>query len=204
MKKTQLLSILVTVFGFVFAFEAVTMQFVYSSMDVYATPLSMYATGSLWYVVSSGLMMIATSYLILGYLFLHSSDSVTLRLRIGSVTLIGVGVCTYVLTVFQTDIGATVSLRGHIHVIAAHLHFALLPIATVFISIGLNNRQWRTYRVFTLAFSGVLEVGVLLLLFKDNLGLTAYSGLTQKIVILTIVGWIVVTAQTHLHCEPAR
>lgn len=119
MKKAQTLSILVTVFGVVFALEATTMQFVYRSLDVYATPLSMYATGSLWYVVSSGLVMIATSYLILAYLFLQSSDSMTLRLRAGSMILIAVGVCTYVLTIFQTDIGKTVSLRGNIHVVAA-------------------------------------------------------------------------------------
>jgi uncharacterized membrane protein SirB2 len=201
MKKAELIASLVTLSCIIFVIEAVSMQMIYNSMDIFRTPLSPYATGDLWYIVSSGLMMIATSYMVLAYQFTKCTDTDQLRVRIGSIVLIAVGICTYSLTIFYTDIGHTVSLRGHIHIISAHLHFILLPVSIIFISSGLRGKFWKKYRIYSLLFSTLLIIAGVALTMKKTLGIYSYSGIIQKLLILTIVIWIAVSAQMHLRFQ---
>jgi hypothetical protein len=174
------------------------MQFVYASMNFLRTPLSFYATGDLWFVVSSGLMMIGVSYCILAFQYVKNNEGVKIRIRIGSSILFLTGICTFLLTIFQTDTGYAATMSGRIHVVAAHLHFILLPIAILCISFSLNGRQWKRYKVYSITFSYVLIGTGLALGFKEYLGISDYSGLIQKALIVSIVIWIIISAQIHL------
>ncbi len=170
-------------------------------MDIFKTPLSFYATGNLWYVVSSGLLMIGTSYMLLAYLFIKNKYTGTMKTIIGSTILIIVGLCTYLLTIFQTDIGQTSSIRGHIHIVSAHLHFALLPFSIIFLSLSLTGQFWKIYRIYSLIFSSLLIAIGLALVMKDSLGISNYSGIIQKTLILFIVIWIMISAQANVQHE---
>jgi uncharacterized membrane protein SirB2 len=189
---------LVTLFGVIFLIEMLTMQVVYGSFDFFATPLSPYATGNYWYVVSSGLMMIGTSYIILSFLFLSSKGVSKRTIAIGSYILMATGISTYMLTIFQTDIGPTVSITGHIHIISAHFHFILLPLSVIWLCTGLKDRSWRLYRNGSLIFSVVLIGTGIALVFKKHIGISDFSGMIQKALIAVIVVWIIISAQVHL------
>lgn len=196
-KSTIPLTSVISLFGLIFMAESITMQFVYSSMDFFSTPLSIYATGELWYVVTSGLMMIATCYFLLALLFLTDAKMRNRETTIGSVILLIVAECTFLLALFRTDIGETVSLRGHIHIIAAHLHFILLPVSVLFLSAGLKEKPWKTYRILSFIFSALLIAAGMTLGCKDLFGLQSYSGVIQKTLIMVIVCWIIYSAQCH-------
>jgi hypothetical protein len=195
MKKTEALSFVVTTFVIVFICEVVSMQIIYDSMDFFRTPLSFYATGNLWYIVSSGLLMIGTSYIFLAYLFMKSKHTEKIKVRIGAIILIIVGLCAFLLTIFQTDVGQTASITGHIHVVSAHLHFAFLPFSIIFLSLSLTAQSWRKYRIYSLIFSSMLITIGIALVLKDTLGISNYSGFIQKTLILSIVIWIMISAQ---------
>jgi hypothetical protein len=197
MKKITVLTSLVTFFGVVFICEAFIMQFVYHSMDFLKTPLSPYATGEYWYVVSSGLLLIATSYFILAFLFTKTDQEKQTGIRTGSYLLIFTSICTYSLTIFYTDIGVTTTVRGHIHLISAHMHFIFLPLAIIVISLNLRGIFWNKYKMYSLCFAILLIITGFALVFKRFLGIDQYSGLIQKIVIFTIIVWIIVSAQVH-------
>ncbi len=209
-KQFPLLSHLVTIFGIIFLIEMFTMQIVYTSFDFFKTPLSPYATGNYWYVVSSGLMLIGTSYLILSFLFMNSAGVSKRATAIGSYILAATGLSTYLLTIFQTDIGPTVSITGHIHIISAHIHFMLLPLSVIWICAGLNDHSWRMYRTVSFIFSFVLiGIGIVLVL-KKHIGISDYSGVIQKSLITFIVVWIIISARVHLNrshicvCSPPQ
>jgi uncharacterized membrane protein SirB2 len=174
------------------------MQMVYTSFNFFKTPLSPYATGNYWYVVSSGLMMIGTSYLILSFLFLNSKGTSKRNVTIGSYILIVTGISTFMLTIFQTDIGPTVSITGHVHIVSAHLHFILLPLSVIWISTGLKDNSWKMYRRASLIFSFVLIGTGIVLVIKKQIGISDYSGMIQKGLIAIIVVWIIISAQVHL------
>jgi len=197
MIKGNTLSLLVTIFGAVFICELVTMQFIYNSMNFLRTPLSPYATGEFWYIISSGLLLIGTSYFILAYLFMKHEKDTSKGIKTGSFLLIITGVCTYSLTLFYTDIGPTTTIRGHIHLISAHLHFIFLPLAIIVISSNLKGIFWKKYKLYSLCFASLLIAVGLLLVFKRNLGLFPYSGIIQKTLIFAITIWIILSAQIH-------
>lgn len=198
-KQFTILSHLVTIFGVLFLIEMFTMQMVYRSFGFFTTPLSPYATGNYWFVVSSGLMLIGTSYLILSFLFLNSNGVSKRTITIGSYTLMATGISTYMLTIFQTDIGQTISITGRIHIISAHLHFILLPFSVIWICAGLKDHTWRVYRNGSLIFSLVLIGTGTALVFKKSIGISGYSGLIQKALISAIVVWIIISARVHLN-----
>jgi uncharacterized membrane protein SirB2 len=146
-------------------------------------------------------MMIGTSYFILSFLFLNSKGTSRRSITIGSYILIATGMSTYMLTIFPTDIGPTVSITGHIHIISAHLHFVLLPLSVIWICTGLKDRSWRVYRRFSLIFSFVLIGTGIALVVKKQIGISDYSGIIQKGLIAVIVVWIIISAQVHLKCS---
>lgn len=197
MKKHNLLTSCVTIFGIVFICEAFTMQFVYDTMDFLKTPLSPYATGEFWYVVSSGLLLIGCCYFILACLFIKSEQENPAGIKAGSYLLIVTSICTFFLTIFYTDISPTSTVRGHIHVISAHLHFIFLPLAIIVISLNLRGTFWKKYKVYSFWFAILLIIVGLTLIFKRGLGIDQYSGMIQKIVIFAIIVWVILSAQVH-------
>jgi uncharacterized membrane protein SirB2 len=171
------------------------MQMVYTSFDFFATPLSPYATGSFWYVVSSGLMMIGTSYIILSFLFFNIKGASKRSVTIGSYILVATGLSTFMLTIFQTDIGPAASVTGRIHIISAHLHFVLLPLSVIWICAGLKDQIWKKYRTVSFIFSFVLVGTGIALVLKRYIGISDYSGMIQKALIAVIVVWIIISAR---------
>jgi hypothetical protein len=177
-----------------FIIEIIVMQFIYSSFDFYMTPLSVYGTGKYGLIICSGLILIGINYLLLFHGFHGFIDSNS-WLKSGTYLLFIVGASVFFIACFQTDIGRATSLRGHIHVIAAHIHFIVLPYSSLLILIGIRKKQGRFYKIFTLLFSIVCFVAVTALGFKDFFHSQAYDGLIQKSLIMVILIWIIFSGQ---------
>jgi hypothetical protein len=170
-------------------------QFLYSSLNVFATPLSIYATGKYWFFITSGLLSTSVNYLILSFCLLKTDPS-SKQLKIGSILLLSVGISTFFVATLQTDIGHTVSLHGKLHVIAAHIHFVLLPFAAFFIAAGIRDINLVVYKKVTLVFGIFCTGSVITLLLIKAVHISGYSGIIQKSLITGILLWILYSAKT--------
>jgi hypothetical protein len=121
----------------------------------------------------------------------------SIGIKTGSYLLIVTSICTYFLTIFYTDIGYTTTIRGHVHLVSAHLHFIFLPLAIIVISLNLRGIFWKKYKMYSFCFAILLIIVGFALVFKRFLGIDQYSGMIQKIVIFTIIVWIILSAQVH-------
>jgi hypothetical protein len=185
----------ITITTVLFIAEIVMVQFLYSSLNVFSTPLSIYATGKYWFFITSGLLSTSVNYLILS-LWLLKTDLSSRQLKIGSILLLSVGISTFFVATLQTDIGHTVSIHGKLHVIAAHIHFILLPFATFFIAAGIRDTTLVVYKKVTIAFGLFCTGTVLTLLLIKIVHISGYSGIIQKLLIMGILFWILYTAHT--------
>ena len=176
-----------------FIFEIIIMQFVYNSKDFFKTPLSFYAIGDYGFIISSGLTLISINYLLLFKNFISISES-NVRLKTGSYLLLLTGISLFFVSVFHTNIGSEITLRGKIHVIAAHTHFIILPVAAIFISTGLKRTFNKTYKKITLVFSSFCITVGIALGFDEILFIDSVSGMIQKILIIVILLWIIYSA----------
>lgn len=185
----------ITITTVLFMVEIVMVHFLYSSFNVFSTPLSIYATGKYWFMITSGLLSISINYLIISFCYLKT-DSPSNQLKIGSILLLSVGISTFFVAVLQTDIGHTVTLHGRLHVIAAHIHFILLPFAMFFIAAGIRETSLNVYKKVTFVFGLFCTGTVLTLLLIKVVHISGYSGIIQKSLIMGILFWIVYSAQT--------
>jgi len=185
----------ITITTVLFISEIVMVHFLYSSLNLFSTPLSIYATGKYWFLITSGLLSISVSYLIISFCLLKT-DSPSIQLKIGSILLLSVGISTFFVATLQTDIGHTVTIHGRLHIVAAHIHFVLLPFSALFIAAGVRDTKLKVYKQVTFAF-GLFCLGTILtLLFRNVLHVGGYSGIIQKSLIVVILFWILYSAQT--------
>lgn len=198
MKDTEISNLkfhFITITTVLFISEIVFIHFAYNSLNIFSTPLSIYATGRYWFIITSGLLFISANYLIISSSLLQTVAQ-SIPLRIGSILLISVGISTFFVAILQTDIGHPVSVHGKLHIIAAHIHFAVLPISAIFISVGIRETCLRFYKRITFAFGLVCEGSVLTLLYMKIIDFDGYSGIVQKSLIMVILFWIIYSAQT--------
>jgi hypothetical protein len=189
-KDRNAFSIFIIVSSIIFLFEIIVMQFVYTQFDPFKAPLSFYATGPCWYVIASGLLCIAADYVLLSHLFIRTFGSNKI-VAAGSVILFFIGFNTFTLSIFQTDLGSASSLRGMIHVVSAHLHFAFIPIAAFLLGTGMPSGKLKGYKQTTIGFSIITFAGGVALVMKNAVPfIYDNSGLFQKILIAIIVLWI--------------
>ncbi len=185
----------ITITTVLFIVEIVMVHFLYSSLNVFWTPLSIYAVGDYWFLITSGLIFTSVNYMLISF-WLLKTDSPSMQLKTGCILLQITGIFTFFVAILPTDIGHTVTLHGRLHVIAAHLHFVLLPFSTLFIAAGIRNSSLKVYKQVTFAF-GLLCLGtILILLFRKVLHVGGYSGIIQKSLIVVILFWIIYSAQT--------
>lgn len=174
----------------IFIVEILLAHLVYDK-NLFTATLSEYAIGEYWYIVSSGLILIAINYTLLSFKFSEIEIFNNKLARIGSCTLIFVSLNTFLLTIFQTG---QANFQGRIHVVAAHLHFIFLPISACLLTITIKNRAYLIYKYITLVFSLILVLVGLGLSFKAYFGIGEFSGLVQKSLIFLILFWIIFTS----------
>ena len=178
-----------------FIAEIVMVHFLYSSLNVFSTPLSIYAIGEYWFLITSGLLFTSVNYMLISF-WLLKTDLPSVQLKIGSILLQTVGISTFLVAVLQTDIEHTVTIHGKLHVVAAHIHFVLLPFSALFIAAGIRENSLRIYKQVTFAFGLLCIATILTLLFRKVLHIGGYSGIIQKSLIVVILFWILYSAQT--------
>lgn len=185
----------ITITTVLFIAEIMIVHYLYSSFNIFSTPLSIYATGKYWFLITSGLLSISVNYIIISFC-LFKTPSPSTQLKMGSILLFSVGISTFFVATLQTDIGHSVTIHGKLHIVAAHIHFVLLPFSTLCIAAGIREASLKVYKQVTFTF-GLLCIGTILaLLFKKVLHIGGYSGIIQKSLIVVILFWILYSAQT--------
>lgn len=190
--NTQKFIVITTV---LFIAEILAVHLVYPNFDPLSTPLSLYATGPYWIIITSGLVLIGTNYLLL---FFQSGRPFqnNIPLTLGRASLIIAAVSTYGVALFPTDLGSVATITGKIHLIAAHTHFAAIPCCALLFYAGLQNDTFVAYRKILLGFFITVLGAGLSLILKNSLliSIKPLSGLLQKLLIIEILLWIIISA----------
>jgi len=181
----------ITATTLLFIGEMVAVHLIYSDRTFNTNPLSIYALGPYWYLITSGFIFCAINYALLAGLFWSVGARECRRFRWGVFALLFLSFDTLIIAAFPADFGPVVSVRGWIHEVAAYLHFTVLPVACLGLSCGLRHPTFARHNRIAAAFA-LLLVAIGLAIVWDTWLRTDdhYYGVLQKTLIFVIQLWV--------------
>jgi hypothetical membrane protein len=190
------------VVGIVYFFAAVTTEEILRPLyDPVQRTISELAVGPLGYLQTSAFVVLGLSLLALQHaLYRRLNHSVLTRVAL---ILIGLcGVFSFLAAAFPTDLkGAVVTVGGTIHDLVASFGYAGLVIAMILLS--LHFRRDPYWRSFFRPSSSLAVLGVATTIFMGATSNTDLSGLSQRVMVVPLLVWVVLTS-LHVRSLPRR
>jgi hypothetical membrane protein len=184
----------VTVAGVVYFGAAIVIeQALRPTYNPVQTTISELAVGRYGFLLTSGFYALGTSFLTMG-LALWRGLRATLTSRLGLALLAVCGIAAYLAGIFPTDLAGAVvtTTAGTIHMIVASAGYTGLILAIwLFTRYFHRDEAWRAHHRVSLAL-GVL--GSAALIAVGFTGHTAEAGLAQRIMAVTLLAWVGLTA----------
>jgi len=184
----------IAVLGVMYFFVAVSVgEFLRPMYDPVERTISELAVGRYGSLQISAFVALGLSLVALPLgLWQRVRATITSRLGLG-LLLVG-GVTCFAAAAFPTDLrnAASVTLSGQIHEVSASVGYACLITAMLLLS--WHFRRDVPWRAFHLPSSGLSLVGLATLLAMAATGNSDIAGLLQRIMALTLLTWVALTA----------
>lgn len=178
----------------VFAASIVALHAFRPDDDPVSQPTSVYAVGSYGSLMTLAFfsMSVATLALVVG---LYHGMSRSGRSRIGLVLLVIWGVGVLIAMLFPIDLeDASRTTSGTVHLITGRVIFLCVTVGTVVLSLHFRrDARWRPLRRPALVLALVMVAGFAATLFS-NVTDAEIIGLTQRIVLIALVAWMLLVA----------
>jgi hypothetical membrane protein len=164
------------------------------NLSLVSDALSLYALEEHGFVLELGFYSIGLSQLLIAFLLLGYIQTKHLLACSLFLSLAGFGVIAVAL--FPT-LPPPASINDRLpHIIGAIMQFFFFPLAALALSRNMNNGTFKTYTQVTGLITALLFVTMLVLFVLPSMKDFAYFGLIEKVDILTINLWLILTAFT--------
>ena len=181
------------VVGILYFFAAVTTEELLRPLyNPVQRTISELAVGPFGFLQTSAFIVLGLSLLALQHALAHHLRHTVLS-RIALVLLALCGVASFVAAAFPTNLrGAVATVAGEIHQSVAGFGYAGLIIAIILLSVHFRrDERWRT---FFAASSSLAVIGAGSSIFMGATSNTDLSGLSQRVMVIPLLLWVVLTA----------
>jgi hypothetical membrane protein len=182
-----------TVIGILYFFAAVTAEELLRPLyDPIQRTISELAVGPFGFLQTSAFVVLGLSLLALQHALTRHLRH-TVFSRVALVLLALCGVATFVAAAFPTNLkGAVVTVAGEIHELVASFGYAGLIVAIILLT--LHFRRDERWRSFFAPSSSLAVLGVGTSIFMGATSNTDLSGLSQRVMVIPLLLWVVLTA----------
>ena len=179
--------------GILYFFAAVTTEELLRPLyNPVQRTISELAVGPFGFLQTSAFIVLGLSLLALQHALARHLRHTVLS-RIALVLLALCGVASFVAAAFPTNLkGAVATVAGEIHESVAGFGYAGLIIAIILLSVHFRrDERWRT---FFAASSSLAVIGAGSSIFMGATSNTDLSGLSQRVMVIPLLLWVVLTA----------